>query len=72
MTGFKAGYFAGSLATASINRLLARAPVRLAPPDGPITEDGQVTNPSVEDFLRNDMTESHGFIARVYTALPRN
>jgi chromate reductase len=27
------GYFVGSLATGSINRLLAKALVRLAPPD---------------------------------------
>jgi chromate reductase, NAD(P)H dehydrogenase (quinone) len=39
---------------------------------GLITEEGQVTNPSVEEFLRNYMTEFHGFIARVYTVLPRN
>ena len=38
---------------------------------GLITEDGQVTNPSVEEFLRNYMMEFHGFIARVYTVLPR-
>ena len=39
---------------------------------GLITEEGQVTNPSVEEFLRNYMTEFYGFIARVYTVLPRN
>ncbi len=38
---------------------------------GLITGDGQVTKPSVEEFLRNYMTEFHGFIARVYTVLPR-
>ena len=38
---------------------------------GLITEPGQVTNPSTEEFLRNYMTEFHGFIARVYTVLPR-
>jgi chromate reductase, NAD(P)H dehydrogenase (quinone) len=38
---------------------------------GLITEDGQVTSPPVEEFLRNYMTEFHGFIARVYTVLPR-
>src|SRR3954447_1393813 len=32
MTTFKVGYMVGSLATASINRLLAKALVRLAPP----------------------------------------
>ncbi len=39
---------------------------------GMITDDAHVTNPAVEDFLRNYLTEFHGFIARVYTALPRN
>jgi chromate reductase len=38
---------------------------------GLITEDGQVTNASTEEFLRNYMVEFHGFIARVYTVLPR-
>jgi chromate reductase len=33
MTTYKIGYFVGSLATASINRLLARALIRLAPPE---------------------------------------
>ena len=33
MTHFKVGYFVGSLATASINRLLSKALVRLAPSD---------------------------------------
>jgi chromate reductase len=37
-----------------------------------ITEDGQVTNKTTEDFLRNYMQEFAGFIARVYTVLPRN
>ena len=32
MTDFKVGYFVGSLATKSINRLLAKALVGLAPP----------------------------------------
>lgn len=39
---------------------------------GLITEAGQVTNASTENFLRNYMTEFHGFIARVSTVLPRN
>jgi chromate reductase, NAD(P)H dehydrogenase (quinone) len=38
MTRFKVGYFVGSLATASINRLLAGALVRLAPPELEMTE----------------------------------
>ena len=32
----------------------------------------EVTDPKVEEFLRNYMTEFHGFIARVYTVLPRS
>jgi len=39
---------------------------------GLITDDGEVTDDSVGEFLRNYMAEFHGFIARVYTALPRN
>jgi chromate reductase len=38
---------------------------------GLIGEDGKVTNASTEEFLRNFMIEFHGFIARVYTVLPR-
>jgi len=33
MTNYKVGYFVGSLATASINRLLSKALIRLAPPE---------------------------------------
>ena len=39
---------------------------------GLITDDGEVTDDSVAEFLRNYMTEFHAFITRVYTALPRN
>jgi len=39
---------------------------------GLITDDGEVTNDSTADFLRTYMNEFHGFIARVYTVLPRN
>src|SRR6188508_80722 len=38
MTSYRVGYFVGSLATASINRLLAKALVRLAPPELGMTE----------------------------------
>src|SRR5690349_13288555 len=38
MTTFKVGYFVGSIATASINRLLSKALVRLAPPALQMTE----------------------------------
>jgi chromate reductase len=33
MTRYKVGYFVGSLATASINRVLSKALIRLAPPE---------------------------------------
>ena len=39
---------------------------------GLITEDGQVTDASTAEFLRNYMSELHAFIARVLTVLPRN
>ncbi len=38
MSSFNVGYLVGSLATASINRLLAKALVRLAPPELKMTE----------------------------------
>jgi chromate reductase len=38
MAGFKVGYFVGSLATKSINRSLAQALVKLAPPELTMTE----------------------------------
>jgi chromate reductase, NAD(P)H dehydrogenase (quinone) len=38
---------------------------------GLITDEGEVTNSSTADFLRNYMAEFHGFITRVYTVLPR-
>ncbi len=38
---------------------------------GLITDDGEVTVESTAEFLRTYMTEFHGFITRVYTALPR-
>ena len=39
---------------------------------GLITDDGDVTVDSTRDFLANYMQEFHGYITRVYTALPRN
>jgi chromate reductase len=39
---------------------------------GLITEDGQVTNEATRGFLQNYMVEFSGFIARVYTVLPRS
>ena len=40
--------------------------------DGLISEDGRVSNATTREFLQNFITEFHGFITRVYTALPRN
>ena len=39
---------------------------------GLITDDGEVTEPTTEEFLRTYMGDFHAFIVRVYTALPRN
>ena len=39
---------------------------------GLISDDGEVSDDSVAEFLRNYMTEFHGFVTRVYTALPRS
>ncbi|MDP3173341.1 MAG: NADPH-dependent FMN reductase [Phenylobacterium sp.] len=39
---------------------------------GLITDDGDVTVPSTEAFLRSFMSEFHDFISRVYTAYPRS
>ncbi len=38
---------------------------------GLITDEGEITVESTRDFLRDYMAEFHGFITRVYTALPR-
>ncbi|MEO7455323.1 MAG: NADPH-dependent FMN reductase [Gemmatimonadaceae bacterium] len=38
---------------------------------GLIGADGSVSDASTEEFLRNFMKEFHGYITRVYTALPR-
>ena len=38
---------------------------------GLITDDGTVTDPTTEKFLRDYMEEFAGFIERVYTAIPR-
>jgi len=37
-----------------------------------VTDDGEVTNESTQEFLASYMNEFHGFITRVYTALPRS
>src|SRR4051794_10040673 len=37
-----------------------------------VTDDGEVTNESTREFLTTYMKEFHGFITRVYMALPRS
>ena len=87
MSTFTVGYFVGSLARASINRKLAVALTRLAPeelrmqeiPIGELplysydydADDGEVTVDTTREFLRDYMAEFHGYITRVYMALPR-
>ena len=39
---------------------------------GLITDDGEVTDDTTADFLRNYMSEFHAFIIRVLTVLPRD
>ncbi len=39
--------------------------------DGMITDEGEVTIPETEEFLRNFMAEFRTFIGRVLTVLPR-
>ncbi|MDQ6434402.1 NADPH-dependent FMN reductase [Mesorhizobium sp. LHD-90] len=36
-----------------------------------ISDDGEVSNEATREFLRNYISEFHGFISRVYTAIPR-
>ena len=38
---------------------------------GLVTDDGEVTNDSTAEFLAGYMREFHGFVERVYMALPR-
>jgi chromate reductase len=38
---------------------------------GLITDDGEVTVDTTQEFLANYMKEFHAFIERVYMALPR-
>src|SRR3954465_4134975 len=37
-----------------------------------VTDDGEVTNEATREFLTTYMKEFHGFISRVYMALPRS
>ena len=54
MTSYKVGYLVGSLAKASINRWLASALVRLAPPSGIIgTSPGKIGTAIAQQHLRS-------------------
>jgi len=39
---------------------------------GLISADGEVNDPTTEEFLKTYMADFHAFIARVYTVLPRD
>jgi chromate reductase len=39
---------------------------------GLVNDDGEVTDETFAEFLRDYMKEFHGFISRVYTVLPRS
>jgi chromate reductase len=39
---------------------------------GLIDDEGRVSEPSTEEFLRKYMEDFHAFVVRVYTALPRS
>jgi chromate reductase len=39
---------------------------------GLVTESGEVTDETTEEFLRAYMADFHAFVVRVYTVLPRN
>jgi chromate reductase len=72
---FTVGYLIGSLSVASINRIIARALVRLAPPEWNMVEipikDLPVTDETTEMFLREFMEQFEQFMERVFTVLPR-
>ncbi|HMC55612.1 MAG TPA: NADPH-dependent FMN reductase [Gemmatimonadaceae bacterium] len=73
MTTYNVGYFVGSLATKSINRLLAKALVRLAPPELQLTEipfkdlplysyDYDTNYPPVATALKNAIAASDAIL----------
>jgi chromate reductase len=73
MTTYKVGYFVGSLATESINRLLARALARLAPPELVLEEipirdlplysyDYDAAFPPVACAFKNAITDSDALL----------
>ena len=80
MIGASTGKLGTAIAQQNLRSILSfcSAPQMSAPEayiqftPGLITDHGEVTDDAVQDFLRNYMAEFHGFIRRVYTALPRN
>jgi chromate reductase len=73
MPDFKVGYFIGSLTTVSINRLLARALVRLAPPELVLSEipfkdlplysaDFDANFPPAAKRLKDDLAAAHAVL----------
>jgi hypothetical protein len=54
-----------------MSRRTAHRRLRGGAGDRAVWDAGEVTDTSTEELLRNFMTEFHGFIARVYTVLPR-
>lgn len=80
MIGASPGAIGTALAQQALRRVLGfcnspqmnsiEAYIQLKP--GVITEDGDVTDASTAEFLRNYMTEFLDFIQRVLTVLPRN
>jgi chromate reductase, NAD(P)H dehydrogenase (quinone) len=64
-------HLSGILALCNSPQLNAvEASIQFAP--GLITDDGEVTDETVAEFLRNYLVGFHAFIARVFTALLRN
>ena len=68
MPGYKVGYFVGSLSSASINRVLARALIRLAPADLEFTEIAidnlPLYSPDFDDHYPPEATALKDAIAR--------
>ena len=59
MTSYKVGYLVGSLAKASINRLLASALVRLAPTQLQMSEISFKDLPPLQLRLRRELSSRH-------------
>ncbi|QWZ07384.1 NAD(P)H-dependent oxidoreductase [Nocardioides panacis] len=73
MSGYQVGYFVGSLSSASINRVLSRALIRLAPEDLQFTEIGirdlPLYSPDFDDHFPPEATALKEAIARADAVL---